>query len=237
MPRSDGTRGAGGSIGAPGAAPISKGLFAGVARVAIRWRWAVIGGWLVATILAVLLLPTIGDVVHNDSTTFLPASSPSVRAQALATPFIQEGDQSGVLVAVRSEGTLDDRDQRALRAMEARLRTVPGVTGVSTAGVSANGQAASVAVQFSPITAGGGATGSAVVAAVRAVMRADTPGDLQTYLTGSLPILVDQQHAVGHTASYAAILSIVLILVVLSEMIEGARSVGPARPTRRRGHR
>ena len=39
---------------------------------------------------------------------------------------------------------------------------------------------------------------------------------MSTYLTGSLPILVDQQHAANHTEDYAAILSVLLILVVLA---------------------
>ncbi len=175
-----------------------------------------IGGWLAATILAVVFLPTLGDVVHNDTTTFLPASSPSLQAAALASPFIHQGDQSGVLVAVKNGGSIDAADQEALQRLEQAIRRVPNVSGLSSGAVAADGRAVSVQVLFSTATAGGGATGSAAVAAVRELMVAETPADLQAYLTGSLPILVDQQHAANHTEDYAAVLSVLLILVVLA---------------------
>jgi RND superfamily putative drug exporter len=191
-------------------------MFASIARGSLRWRWLVIGGWLTATVLAVVFLPTLGDVVHNDTTTFLPASSPSLQAAALASPFIHQGDQSGILVAVRQGSPIDAGDQRALDRLEHDIRRVPDVTGLSSGAVSANGRAASVEVLFSTATAGGGATGSTAVAAVRDLMVTETPADLQTFLTGSLPILVDQQHAANHTEDYAALLSVLLILVVLA---------------------
>ena len=191
-------------------------LFATVARGAVRFRWLVIGGWLSLTILAVVFLPKLGDVVHNDTTTFLPASSPSLQAAVLASPFIHEGVQSGVLVAVRQEGPLDAGDQRALTLLEQEIRRVPQVTGLSSGAVSGGGRAATVVVQFSAATAGGGATGAAAVAQVRSVMAAGTPPGVQTYLTGTLPILIDQQHAANHTEDFAALLSVLLILVVLA---------------------
>jgi len=191
-------------------------LFAAIARGAIRFRWQVIGGWLAVTVLAVVFLPTLGDVVHNDTTTFLPASSPSLQAAALASPFIHEGVQSGILVAVRQDGSLDAGDQRALTRLEHEIRRVPQVAGLSSGAVSGGGRAATVVVQFAPATAGGGATGATVVAAVRRLMAAGTPPGVETYLTGTLPILIDQQHAANHTEDYAALLSVLVILVVLA---------------------
>jgi RND superfamily putative drug exporter len=203
----------------------ASGLFASIARGSLRWRWVVIAGWLTATILAVVFLPTLGDVVHNDSTTFLPASSPSLQAAALASPFIHQGDQSGILVAVRQNGPIGAGDQQALQRLEQGIRRVRDVTGISSGAAAADGRAVSVEVDFSDATAGGGATGSAAVDAVRHLMAAETPADLQTYLTGSLPILVDQQHAANHTEDDAALLSVLLILVVLAVAFRAA--LGP----------
>jgi RND superfamily putative drug exporter len=176
----------------------------------------VIGGWIAATVMAVVLLPTLGDVVHNDTTTFLPPGSPSLKAARLATPFIHEGVQSGILVAVGRDGRIGPGQGQALQQLEAAIRRVPQVTGISEGAQSADGRAVTAVVQFSAATAGGGATGSEVVAAVRHLMAVDTPPGVSTYLTGSLPILVDQQHAANHTEDYAAILSVLLILVVLA---------------------
>jgi len=191
-------------------------VFATIARGAVRFRWQVIGGWLAATVLAVVVLPTLGDVVHNDTTTFLPESSPSLVAATLASPFIHQGVQTGILVALRQDGPLDAGDQRELTRLEDAIRHVPQVAGLATGVVSGNGRAATVVVQFSPATAGGGASGSTAVAAVRQLMAKDAPADVQIYLTGTLPILIDQQHAANHTEDYAALLSVLLILVVLA---------------------
>ena len=207
-------RGVGGPRGSGSSS--ATGAFAAIARGALRWRMQVIVGWLVATVLAVAFLPTLGDVVHNDSTAFLPSSSPSLRAAVLASPFVHQGAQTGILVAVRLDGAISASDQRALNRLEHAIRGVPGVTGLTSGAVSNDGRAVTVVVQFSPATAGGGAVGTRAVGDVRTLMAADTPADLQTYLTGSLPILVDQQHAADHTEDDAALLSILVILVVLA---------------------
>jgi len=192
------------------------GVFAAIGRGSLRWRWLVIGGWIAATGLAVLFLPTLGDVVHNDTTTFLPASSPSLRAAALASPFVHQGAQTGILVAEGGEGRIDVGQEAALAGLERAVRRVGDVDGLSSGAESADGRAQTVVVQFSPATAGGGATGARVVAAIRRLMEDDTPPGVQTYLTGSLPILVDQQHAANHTEDHAAILSVILIILVLA---------------------
>jgi RND superfamily putative drug exporter len=200
-------------------------VFAAIARGALRWRWLVIGGWLAATVLAAVFLPTLGDVVNNDSTAFLPSSSPSLRAAALASPFVHEGVQTGILVAVGSAGAIDATDQRSLSRLEHAIRGVPGVTGLTSGVVSDNGKAATVVVQFSSATAGGGPAGTRAVTDVRELMATDTPAGIQTFLTGSLPILVDQQHAADHTEYDVALLSVLVILVVLAVAFRAA--LGP----------
>ncbi|HEX4244421.1 MAG TPA: MMPL family transporter, partial [Acidimicrobiales bacterium] len=204
---------------------MTPGAFAAIARMAVRWRWWVIGGWCVATVLAVVFLPKLGDVVHNDTTTFLPPSSPSLRAEALASPFVHQGVQTGILVAVSEPGRLGPGDQAALHRLEDAVGRVEHVTGIAPGGESADGRAVTVIVQFSAATAGGGATGSEAVSTVRSEMAADAPAGVQTYLTGTLPILIDQQHAANHTEEYAAVLSILLILVVLAAAFRAA--LGP----------
>ncbi len=102
-----------------------------------------------------------------------------------------------------------------LSTFEDEIRHVANVSGLSPGAEAADGEAETVVVQFSAATAGGGAAGGNAVAAVRHLMDVATPSGLQTYLTGSLPILVDQQHAVTHTEDDVALLSILLILMIL----------------------
>jgi RND superfamily putative drug exporter len=217
---SPGTEGpTGGAAGAgqrPRVPSSASGVFAAIARRTVRWRWQILGGWLAATVLAVVFLPTLGDVVNNDSTAFLPSSAPSLQAAELAKPFVHEGVQTGILVAVRSDGAISTSDQRDLNQLELAIRDVPGVTGLTSGVVSSNRKATTEVVEFSQATAGGGGAGKRAVNDIRRAMAADTPPHLQTYLTGSLPILVDQQNGADHTEYDVALLSILVILVVLA---------------------
>ena len=47
---------------------------AGLARAAMRFRYVVIAGWLIAGALCVLLLPSLGSSVNTDNSTFLLGS-------------------------------------------------------------------------------------------------------------------------------------------------------------------
>lgn len=60
---------------------------AGVARFSIRFRYAIIGGWLIAAALCVTLLPSLASAINTDNSSFLPASAPSQQAMDLAEPF------------------------------------------------------------------------------------------------------------------------------------------------------
>ena len=90
------------------------------------------------TVMAVAFLPTLGDVVHNDSTTFLPPSSPSLQAARLASPFIHEGTQTRDPGGRGPDGRIGP-DSAALQRLEAAIRGVAQVTGISPGRESADG--------------------------------------------------------------------------------------------------
>jgi RND superfamily putative drug exporter len=189
-------------------------MFRAIGGFAIRHRWAVMVGWLGITAVAVICLPSLGSVIRNDNTSFLPPSAPSVRAAQLARPFLSGGQLSGTIVAVSTNGPLTGSDQRAFSAIEARARLVPAVLSVRDASISVDGQARTALVAFSPSTAGGGRAGAAAVAGIRADLGHVPPG-LIVHLTGPLPELVDQQHAANRTAGHVQLLSVILIVVLL----------------------
>ena len=68
---------------------------AGLARFAIRFRYAIIAFWLVAGALCIALFPSLGSAVNTDNSSFLPPSSPSVHAMNLAAPFQPTNDTTG----------------------------------------------------------------------------------------------------------------------------------------------
>jgi len=189
-------------------------VFAGIGRFAVRYRWAVVAAWIAITAACVLTLPSLGDVIHNDTTAFLPASAPSVRAAALAAPFLSAGELSGTIIAVRRDGPLTADDQKEFTKIESEVRRAPDVTSVHDGATSIDGQARTAVVQFSGATAGGGRGGERAVDAIRAQFSAAPPG-LSVHLSGPLPELVDQQHAANQTAGHVQLISALLILVLL----------------------
>ncbi len=190
-------------------------LFAAIGRFSVRYRWLAVSFWIFVAVATTILLPTLGSVVNNDNTAFLPPDSPSVQAQRLVNALLSSGPASGLLVVASAQGPLSPVDQASFDRIEQVTRHVPGVTSVSAGLVSADGESRTANVDFSSAIAGGGRQATATVQQIRSVVDSlATPG-IQVYLTGSLPEYVDQQQAGGRTANRVAIFSGLFILVLL----------------------
>ena len=186
---------------------------AGLARAAIRFRYAVIAGWLIAAALCVVVLPSVASSVNTDNSTFLPASTPSQHALVLAAPFQPAGTTTGTLV-VAGKAPLSASDQSAVTDLEAKIAKDGHVVSVSDQGLSADGKAQKAGVVFSVLTSSPDA--SATVAAVRATISgAGLPSGLRGYLTGQLPTAVDNQNSQAGAQKLTQILSSLVILVML----------------------
>lgn len=189
-------------------------------RATIRWRWAVVAGWAVVAALSMLLLPSLASVVRNDNAEFLPSTAPSVRAQSLASPFVRQGTPTGVIVIEASAGTAGRGTEGVLAegvlaAALGEVRRAPLVLSATPEAVAGGGRVLTAEVQFAPVTDGAGSAGARAVAGVRQALSKTVPAGMQAYLTGSLPELVDQQHAAGRTADSVAVVSVLVILLLL----------------------
>lgn len=190
-------------------------FFAALGRFSVRFRWLVIAFWVLAAVAALALLPSLGSVVKNNNAGFLPDSAPSVRAQAMAAPLLGRSSASGVLVAVGRSGPLSLADQAVINRIEAEWRQVPQVTSVRQGPASADGEVRTAEVHFTSEAAGGGPLAAKAVGRLRSQAHRLAPADLSVYLSGSLPVLVDQQHAGASTANRVELFSVVLIILVL----------------------
>ncbi len=190
-------------------------MFASIARFAVQHRWTLVTGWVVLTVVAILSLPSLGSVIRNDNTAFLPSTAPSVRAATLAAPFLLGGQRSGTIVAVSENGPLTNTDQKAFERIEADARNSPNVNSVRDGTVSVDDRARTALVVFSARTTGGGGAGATAVDDVRSTFSSPPPG-LAVYLTGPLPELVDQQQKANQTVSHVQLLSVVFILLLLA---------------------
>ncbi len=186
---------------------------AGLARFAIRFRYAIIAGWLIVGVLCIALLPALSSAINTDNSSFLPASTPSEHALTLAAPFQPTNDTTGTLV-VAGTATLTSSDQNAITSLEGEIAKDDHVVSVSDQGLSKNGKVDKAQVVINVLTSSTKA--SPTVAAIRStISHAGLPAGLTGYLTGQLPSAVDNQNSQASAQKLTEDLSIVIILVML----------------------
>ena len=154
----------------------------------------------------------------SSNTQFLPASEPSVRAQALAAPFNSATSMTTTFVAATSAASapLTAADDAAVDRAELAMRAVPRVTSVLDQGVSADGKARRALVEVQIPAARGDKTANEAVAALRATFAAPgTPAGLDMHLTGGLATATDEQNQNGHIQTLTELLSVLFIVALL----------------------
>ncbi len=62
-------------------------MFAALGRFTVRFRWLIIAGWIVVTIVLLGGLPSLSSVEKSTNSQFLPSNAASVQAGRLAQPF------------------------------------------------------------------------------------------------------------------------------------------------------
>jgi putative drug exporter of the RND superfamily len=190
-------------------------VFAATGRFAVRFRWVVVVAWLAATILANLFLPSLSSVEKGNNSGFLPASSPSLQAERLATPF-QAPDQVPIPVVVaRGGGTLTPTDTAAIERLAASLARVAGVQQVKDLGDSHDGLAAQLEVLTGIDVSANGPAGQLVAGLRHTIAAGALPGDLHAHLAGQVAAQVDANQAGAQASNLGQDLSIVFILVLL----------------------
>jgi putative drug exporter of the RND superfamily len=117
------------------------GIFTGIGRFAVRFRWLVVVAWIVAAFAIPRALPSLSSVTQNDNAGFLSASAPSVHASNLASALQPTNQYQVQVIAYRSGAQLTTADITALGHMASQLHGVTGVTAVKDLGRSANGSA------------------------------------------------------------------------------------------------
>jgi RND superfamily putative drug exporter len=188
-------------------------FMAGLARFAIRFRYAIIAFWIIAGALCIALFPSLGSAVNTDNSSFLPPSSPSVHAMNLAAPFQPTNDTTGTLV-VAGKSTLSSSDQQSITKLENKIAKDDHVVSVSDQGLSQDGKVDKAQLVINVLTSSTKA--SPTVAAIRSTMSSFAlPSGLSSYLTGQLPSAVDNQNSQAHAQKLTEDLSILVILVML----------------------
>lgn len=190
-------------------------FFAATGRFAVRFRWVVVAAWVIAAVLANLFFPSLTSVAKDNNSGFLPASSPSLRAARLATPF-QEPNQTAIPVVIaRGSGALSATDATAIDGLAASLAKVAGVQQVKDLGVSRDGQAEQLQI-LADINLGTNGPAQRLVTDLRHSIKSSAlPRDLQAHLAGELAVQVDSSQSSQRAGNLGQDLSILFILVLL----------------------
>jgi RND superfamily putative drug exporter len=203
---------------------------AGVARLAIRFRYAVIVVWLIAGALCVLLLPSLSSSVNTSNSSFLPDSTPSHHAMVLATPFQPSDTTTGTLVVVGNT-KLSPSDQSAVTNLETEIAKDEHVVSVSDQGVSTDGKARQALVVIDISLSSPDA--SPTVDAIRSTISdAHLPSGLNGYLTGQLPTAVDNQNSQASAQKRTQVLTnlviLIMLIIVFRAVLAPLVTLGPA---------
>ena len=189
--------------------------FAALGRFSVRFRWALLVGWIVVTVFSVKTFPSLASVAKDTTSGFLPASTLSIHATDLAAPFQNSNQATMTLVASTSDGSaLSAADSAAIAAVETRVRAMPHVTAVKDFGVSADRQADQALLQTNLPPYAQSQDAKDLVAAIRGLFPPST-STLQYHLAGSLATVVDSQSQSGSSRNSIQSLSLLLIIVLL----------------------
>ena len=190
-------------------------FFVATGRFAVRFRWAVVLGWLVMAVGAHLFFPSLASAGQDHAVTQLPAGSPSVQAARLATPF-QRTDQTAVPVVVaRDAGTLTAADLGLIQRLIAKLSDVTYVRRVYDLGLSRDHQAVELQVLADVSISAAGPDQQLVSRLRRAITTTGLPQDLRAHLAGPLAAAVDTSQNGQRTLRIGQDLSILFIVILL----------------------
>ena len=115
---------------------VTSRAFAAIGNLSVRFRWPIVIGWVLITIVSVKAFPGLSDVAKDSQSSFLPAGSPSVLAENLAQPFQDSKHGIATLVVARADTALTAADLQEIATIETRIRGLSGVARVQDFGLS-----------------------------------------------------------------------------------------------------
>lgn len=201
-------------------------MFEKIGKIAARFRFPIIGAWVVAVVLVVVLAPSLSEVATSDQASFLPQDEPSVVAGEIAAEYFPDQISRGqaVLVVQNENGSMRDQSaQSYLADLTAWLRAelpadlVSGVTSPSDPAmasqlISGDGRVAMILVGLR-----GSIEDQATVDALD-VMQAhlnDAPEGIRGYVTGSVAVLNDYMSSAMESADRTAVITVALVIALL----------------------
>jgi len=201
-----------------------NGLYAGLSRSVVRYRWLVIALWIVVAVVSSRALPSLGSEVNNDNSQFLPTSAPSSKAASLAAPILggSSRNTSVTIVAARPGAQITAADLAGLAREATAVDRVRRVISARVLGVSHDGQAAQILV-VARVNPADIVSQTTLVDALQATFpHAGVPAGLELHLAGAVATNVANQkgsNAAGNKTQGLSFLFIIVLLVLIFRSI------------------
>ena len=199
-------------------------FFRRVGELAGKYRYAVIGAWLVAAVVMNIVIPQLSEVIKRDATPFLPASSEVMRAyDVMGRKFGGESAGGDVIVVLENQRGLSQADYdyyaEVVKRLAAHPDRVPFLTDyishpeLKEAAVSRDQKALYL---FAGLRSNVGTPAGDLDAFwVRDQVKAGKPADLTTYVTGDSAIIADYQRSIDQSTQRTTVITLLLLLVIL----------------------
>jgi putative drug exporter of the RND superfamily len=195
-------------------------LFERLGLIVTSRPWWVIGAWVIAGALVVLLSPQLVTFTSNNNSSFLPSSYESVQAQSVAARYFPSVSGASGTIAVNAigGGPLSAADQQKVDALAISLTRdqIPSVESASTSPLylSSNKKVQLVEVVFAGQA--GDAGPNAAVPIVRDKTTSFLAGSgLTSGLTGNAAISVDSTKDFDSAELIITLATVVLIVLLL----------------------
>jgi len=208
-------------------------VFAGIGRFSVRFRWLVVALWVIGTIVSIKTLPSLGSVVQNDATSFLPDNSPSVVAAQMASPVVNTRQVIvPVIVASKDGSALTAADLTAITGLEKSFAAIPNVLGVKDAGLSSGGQAdlVNLYIPNNRAAQNQSQTDQILSDIGTAITKGDLPSGLQAHVSGTAAdgVATNNAGTSNKIELFTILLIVALLVVVFRSMLAPLLTLLPA---------
>lgn len=200
-------------------------MFSRLGQIAQKYKFIIIAGWVVLTVVLALTAPKLSEVGVTDQSQFLPANTESAHARDLLTTKFSSIDQSSssALIVVYNEKGLNKQDMDRAKNIRdwlissnapkavSSIITIFGNDALRSTLVSSDNTTMLMTVDMSVPALNDAA--KQAVDEIRAQFN-QQPGTT-FYLTGNVGLLYDLFNSVQHTISQTTLVTIILVIILL----------------------
>ena len=199
-------------------------LFGRIGAFAARYKYAIVGFWVLVAAALNVIVPQLEEVIRRDATPFLPANAEVMHAYSVMSQKFSGANAQGYAIAVLENPHGLSTSDRSFYAATVDRITHGGSRVVfvqdyishpefKDAVQSKDGKALYIPVGLRAPVSSPGADSDAFW--LRDLLKVNRPSDLSVYVTGDTAIIADYQKSVNDSISQTTIITLILLIAIL----------------------